>query len=414
MNLPYIFNAVRRFGIKGIFDYFLRKPREHAFNKSIKTTLRSGLPERGITLISCFDFPGSLSKVMRDFAIMLKQANIPYQTLNMPCKTPIPDSETKSFLTPKEEFCANKFSQIVTMRFPLKTPDERCKVHSIEFWEFEDGFVESCPEALQAQNVLALSDFNRTVFRKILPASIGVRKVLYPFQFRHGPLSSRKATRQKYGIGESDFVVFFNFDYTSSYFRKNPEGILHAFARALKDHADAKIVFKTMRAKKCKTMSDRLHYITNELGLSSKLITIDNFIPQEDLVNLTNSCDVYMSLHRGEGFGLGIAEAMSLGKPVIVTDYSSTTEFCNKDNSIPIPYHLVPTRRDQLDVAEYHHVSKWAEPDIDQAAAALLRLYNNPAEREAIGRRAKEFIDQYFSVENFKRSIDAFLSQSEG
>ena len=412
MNFAYILNAIRRFGIKGIVEYLLRKPSEYIFYRFLQSTLRPEAPERGITLITCFDFPGSLSKVMRDFAIMLKQANIPYQALNIPCKTPIPNHETYFFLTPKEEFCANKFTHIITMRSPLQSPDARCAVHSIEFWEFEDGFVESCPEALKAKNVLALSDFNFAVFKNLLPETIGVKKILYPFQFRHKSLAQREVTRQKYGIGIDDFVVFFNFDYASSYFRKNPEGILYAFSKALKDKPNTRIVFKTMRAKACITMSARLHSLSAKMGLSSRLTTIDDFIPQEDLVNLTNACDVYMSLHRGEGFGLGIAEAMSLGKPVIITDYSSTTEFCNKYNSIPIPYKLIPTRRDQLDVAEYHHVSKWAEPDIDSAAAALTELYNNPSKRETLGRRAKDFIEQYFSPDNFKRSIDIFLTQT--
>ena len=409
MTIKYIITAVRKFGIKGIADYFLRKPKEHAFQRFLKSTMRPQPPERGITIIACLDFPTSLSKVMRDLAIMLKQAGIPYQTLNIPSKTPIPENETKFFMTPKEEFCINKFSHIITMRKPLRPPDEKCKVYCTEFWEFEDGFIDCCPEIFNAQNILALSDFNRAVFRKLIPASIGVSKLLYPFQFIHGTLSPVNLTRQKYGIGANDFAVFFNFDYASSYFRKNPEGILQAFSKSLGAKDGTKVVFKTMRAKKCKAMSDRLHALAHKLGLAEKLVTIDDFIPQEDLVNLTNACDVYMSLHRGEGFGLGIAEAMSLGKPVIVTDYSSTTEFCKPDNSLLIPYKMVKVRPDQIDVEEYRNVTMWAEPDCDAAAEALRRLYNENELRVSLGNSAKKFIDEYFSIENFKQSINAFL-----
>ena len=298
------------------------------------------------------------------------------------------------------------------MRNALRIPDERCHVYCIEFWEFEDGFVQYCPEVLRAQNVLALSNFNREVFRKALPSSIPVKKILYPFQFLHGELMPRDRIREKYHIDVDDFIVFFNFDFASSYFRKNPEGILKAFAMALGDKTNAKVVFKTMRANKCKAMSDRLHALANSLGLSSKLITIDDFIPQEDLVNLTNACDVYMSLHRGEGFGLGIAEAMSLGKAVIVTDYSSTTEFCNSGNSIPIPYKMVAVPPDQVDVDAYHHVTLWAEPDISFAANALKELYRNPTLRTQLGNQAMAFINEYFSTTNFKKSIELFLSNT--
>ena len=411
MNIRYILTAIRKFGIRGIVDYILRKPKEYAFQRYLKSTLRTCPPERGITLIACFDFPGSLSKVMRDLALMLKRTGIPYQTLNRPCKNSIPMSEMEYFMTPKETFHINKYSHIITMRDPFQSPDKRCNVHCIEFWEFEDGLIESCPEILIAQNILAFSDFNYNVFRKTLPQAISVNKILYPFQFTHKELSPVDLTRQKYSIGANDFVVFFNFDYRSSYFRKNPEGIIQAFAKVLGNKCDTKIIFKTMRAKERKALSDRIHNLAEKFRLSNKLITIDNFIPQEDLVNLTYACDVYISLHRGEGFGLGIAEAMSLAKPVIVTDYSSTTEFCNHQNSVPIPYKIVKPQPNQIDVKEYSDVTMWAEPDYNAAAEALLKLYNDPDLRISIGNAAKKFIDEYFSLENFKQSVDSLIGQ---
>jgi len=209
---------------------------------------------------------------------------------------------------------------------------------------------------------------------------------------------------------EIPFVVFFNFDYASSFNRKNPEAILHAFAKSIAQEPNTKILFKTMRAKSHEIHSTRLRQLAKELEIDNRLFTIDDFIPQEDLVNLTNACDVYMSLHRGEGFGLGIAEAMSLGKPVIVTDYSATAEFCNIDNSIPIPYKLLGISPNQLDVDVYHHVTRWAEPDIDAAAVALRKLYDDPKLRRHIGENAKRSIEEHFSTARFKKSIKSFIN----
>lgn len=410
MNIRSTFYALQRYGLKGIVDRVLSLPREWFFKHRIFATSDPAVtPKPGITLITCFDYPGSLSKAMRDFAIMLKLSDIPYQTFNIPCKNPIPSNELESFLTPETDFVINKYSHIITMRTPLKTPDERCDVYCGEFWEFEDGFIQNCPEALKTKNILAFSQFNYDTFQRLLPSSIKVSKILYPFQFIHEDLAPVKTTRQKYGINPNDFVVFFNFDFASSYFRKNPEGILKACSKAFADKSDVKIVFKTMRANVCKVMHERLHSLAEELGLSTKLTTIDKFIPQEDLVNLTNACDVYMSLHRGEGFGLGIAEAMSLGKAVIVTDYSSTTEFCNSQNSIPIPYKTVPVSPDQIDNEAYRHVSIWAEPDIDAAANALIKLYNNKTIKEELGEKASLYIKEHFSIKNFRKNINSFL-----
>lgn len=409
MNIRYIINAVKRFGIKGIVDFFLRKPKEYAFQNYLQSTTQKSKPVRGITLIASFGETFSLSKVMRDLAIMLKKANIPYQTLNLPENSTIPEIKMRDFLTSKEDFCANKYTHVITMRKSIRISDPRCKSYSIAFWEFEDGLSHGCPELFNSDHILAFSDFNQHIFCNLLPRSITIQKLLYPFQFEHGEMATRESTRAKYKLTANDFIIFFNFDYSSSYFRKNPEGILKAFAKTLSDKTNAKIVLKTMRAQKCKPMSDRLHDLAEKLGLATQLITIDDFIPQEDLVNLTNACDVYMSLHRGEGFGLGIAEAMSLGKPVIVTDYSSTTEFCNHENSIPIPYTMTSVHPDQIDNEIYRKVTMWAEPDYDSAAEALLRLYNEPELRKMIGGAARDFIRDYFSVENFRRSINAFL-----
>ena len=145
-------------------------------------------------------------------------------------------------------------------------------------------------------------------------------------------------------------------------------------------------------------------------GIDDRFMTINSYIPTADLYGLTNACDVYISLHRGEGFGLGIAEAMSLGKPVIVTDYSSTTEFCNKGNAILVPYKVVSVPQNATFHPNYLFVKKWAEPDICAAAKGLKRLYDEPEYREQLGKKAKTTIEEYFSLGNFKDSVMAFLT----
>ena len=139
---------------------------------------------------------------------------------------------------------------------------------------------------------------------------------------------------------------------------------------------------------------------------------IDDYIPQHDIYGLTNACDVYLSLHRGEGFGLGIVEAMSLGKAVVATDYSSTTEFCHPHTSIPVPYTIVQVPDGMHDHPCYHAVKEWAEPDINAAAEALRKLHEDATFRKTIGTEAKYFVENYFSRENFKKSIEGFLADN--
>ena len=354
---------------------------------------------------------GSLSKVMRDFAHALQKAGIPFQTFDLHPQHNLPLADIEGILTPPDQFRILKYNNIIEMDsipLPKGLPLKRSR---IVFWEFSTGLLEYNPALNCVQTIIAMSDFNNVVFKQILPSSVDVQKVLYPFFFDCEAIPTKAEVRKKYGISEAAFVVFFNFDYGSSFNRKNPEGCIKAFAKAFNNIENAVLVFKTMSASRHQEERRRLWALAEELGISKKVVMIDNYIPQHDVYGLTGACDIYLSLHRGEGFGLGIVEAMSLGKAVVVTNYSSTSEFCNVGNSIPISYSVEKISKDMLDHPCYHAVKEWAEPNVDEASAALRQLYSTPALREQLGNAAKVFISEHFSTENFRKSVEAFLDR---
>jgi glycosyltransferase involved in cell wall biosynthesis len=187
---------------------------------------------------------------------------------------------------------------------------------------------------------------------------------------------------------------------------------MKAFNKAFHNIPQTRLVFKTKSAKTNLDKLKQLKLLATELGITDKITIINDYIPQPDLYGLTNACDVYISLHRGEGFGITLAEAMFLGKPVICTNWSATTEFCNHECTLPIPYKLIPVNPNQIDHPCYVKVEEWAEPDIDAAADALLQLYKDPVLREKLGKKASLFIKNYFSIENFKKSVEDFLDNT--
>ena len=221
---------------------------------------------------------------------------------------------------------------------------------------------------------------------------------------------SASEIRKKYGIDENAFMVFFNFDYASGYGRKNPEGAIRAFAKAFsKTDDNAILVLKTQNAARYSNRVNTVKNLAEELGVSDRTIMIEHYLPEKELYALTNACDVYLSLHRGEGFGLTLAEAMVMGRAVVCTDWSSTTEFCVSECAFPVPYKLVDVVPDMLGSVTYGKVVRWAEPDVDVAAAILRRLHDDPDLRKVVGDQARGRILNQFSVENFRRSVEEFL-----
>lgn len=401
MKFRHIISSLRTYGLIGCYNWLARLVVGDSNAKRLaKTRIQNPnyVPIKGITLIGDFNpSKSSLSKVMSDFANFLRTINIPVQTCNLADQIP-------------NSFAINKFSDIIGMVAIPPTPTcPRCRRHRIVFWEFDTGFLSQFPSFYDGDPVIVFSNFCRDSLRKQIPPDISIRKLLYPFSFKAPNMPPAKEIRQQFGIDEHDFTVFFNFDYHSGYSRKNPDATMEAFARAFANTPNAKLVFKTMRANKHPDLVQKLLAKADALGISRQLITINDYLAQDLLIGLTNACDVYISLHRGEGFGLGIAEAMSLGKPVVVSDYSAPQEFCNPNNCMPIPCETVKPLPIQLDSPNYMYVKRWAQPDINAAADALRKLYDDPAFRQDLGAKAKRFIEEYFSLENFKASVDEFL-----
>jgi glycosyltransferase involved in cell wall biosynthesis len=122
---------------------------------------------------------------------------------------------------------------------------------------------------------------------------------------------------------------------------------------------------------------------------------LDGFLSRDEVSGLQSVVDCFVSLHRSEGLGLGLAESMYLGKPVIGTRYSGNLEFMNDDNSCLVDCRLVPVGRGEYLYDDERF--RWAEPDIDQAAHYMRRLVDDVAFRERIAHSGRDSIRSRFS-----------------
>lgn len=203
------------------------------------------------------------------------------------------------------------------------------------------------------------------------------------------------ADRARFGLPEPATLFFMSLDLTSDTRRKNPEGVLDAFTRAFAGRTDVRLVVKLNNRSSTSWGDAAARVIEDRIRHDDRIIVIDEALPYVDVLALSASCDVYVSLHRSEGLGLNLLEAMSLGKPVVTTAWSGTMDFTGEDDSCLVGYDLVP-------VAASHPAYRpraigpgqvWAEPRIDEAAQWMRRLADDPDVRARIGGRARAAMD---------------------
>jgi len=406
-----IAQLVKVWGVKGVWNAARRMPAiwqsKFRFVLNIVKN-RKTVPVKGITIVADIGAPCSLSKTMRDFAVMLKAAGIPFQVIDIGSKHS-PSGRARqedyvSLLTGKCNLLKYEYVvEMVTSPLPKKLPVKRCR---IVFWEGEHGLLDVFPYLLDSNAVIAMSDFNFRYFRQELPASIAVCKVRYPLLPLPEGVLDKASARKRFDIGNYDFVVFYNFDLRSGS-RKNAEDVLDAFALAFGGDSTCKLLLKINSAKVLSGKMAELMARAEKLGIRKQLVAVTDYLSQTDLYSLTNACDVYLSLHHAEGFGLGVAESMQMGKAVVVTAYSSTNEFCNDNTAMLVPYEMAPI--DETGFVSY--MREWAKPDVQAAAEKLKLLRSDQELRAKLGCEAKKFVEDYFSVANFRQSIEEFFRQ---
>lgn len=411
-NLIANLKKLMRWGPRGLLSYMQARLRSRSLRRQLRRSFNRKLtPVRGVTVIGKLTVKGSNSKVLRDFVVSLKQAGIPYQTFDLSGRDGLTMPFFQKYQTPSNQFVLNRYDHVIEFAPSIIGRLRGVMKARIIFWEFDSGLLYGYPDAPNENCIIAMSDFNAEYFRRTCPRT-HVVKILYPFQCDSlDSLPDARDVRQKYGFGPNDFVVYFNFDFGSGYNRKNPEGALWAFAKAFGREPSAKLLLKTSGSKSCPEKLERLKSLANELGIDARLLFENSFLSQRDVLGLVNAADVYLSLHRGEGFGITLAEAMALGKPVVCTDWSATTEFCLPDASLPVRCELVQVKQSQIDHPYYHDVTEWAEADVDDAAIKLGLLFSDLKLRIRIGTAARETISRLFSVNAFRDSVIIFLDQ---
>jgi glycosyltransferase involved in cell wall biosynthesis len=264
--------------------------------------------------------------------------------------------------------------------------------HTIGMWAWE---IEDFPSALHdgfefVDEVWAVSTFAAEAIRRFSPKP--VYTLQHPITV---PSVPNGVTRESLALPQGRFVFLFLFDLFSVIERKNPFAVIEAFSRAFDPGEGPCLVIKTINGQHRRIELERLRSAASQ---HPDVIVIDRYFGVEDKAALMSFSDCYVSLHRAEGFGLTLAEAMALGKPVIATRYSGNLDFMDDDNSYLVDCSTIPimAAHDQ----PYLEGSVWAEPDVDLAASLMRRVVYLPNEARQKGRRAAEDVRVNHSPES--------------
>jgi hypothetical protein len=243
------------------------------------------------------------------------------------------------------------------------------------FWEVSD-FPEQWHAAFQnLDEIWVGSRFIADALRPVAP--IPVRTLRVPVT----PAAPAELSRAQLGLPDG-FTFLFVFDYRSVFRRKNPLGLVDAFRKAFEPGEGPSLVIKSIfgedfarqRQELADAVADRpeIHLLEDNVSAAAKNAMVA-------------ACDCYVSLHRSEGLGLTMAEAMYFGRPVIATGYSGNLDFMTAANSF-----LVPAEETTIgpDANPYPPDGRWAEPDLDRAAELMRQVFRDPSAAADVGGRA--------------------------
>jgi glycosyltransferase involved in cell wall biosynthesis len=185
----------------------------------------------------------------------------------------------------------------------------------------------------------------------------------------------RLVPRTFFGLPTDAFVVFTSFDGASSIARKNPLAAILSFEQAFpRGGIDARLIVKAMN-----TQNDSLwRECLRKASIDQRIVVIDDVMDRSAYFELLRNCDAVLSLHRAEGFGRLMAEAMALGIPVIASRYSGNLDYMTDENSWLIDGELIALFPGDY---AFHQHQEWFEPSIAEAARALRECAADPRDR---------------------------------
>ena len=275
------------------------------------------------------------------------------------------------------------------------------------FWELESApsWYENAYKYVD--ELWAPTRFIHSMLQKSVPDRVAVNYYPIPLEFdQFSELSpADELADELQHFLKNKYSFLFTFDYLSVIKRKNPIGVIRAFKKAFKVDDNAVLVLKSINGDLRPRERAR---IIKEIKNDKRILCLDGYLSQQKIRQLMELCDCYVSLHRAEGLGLTMAEAMLLGKPVIATSYSGNMEFMTQENSFLVSWRPIKVGRN---AGSYDKKAIWAEPNILCASDHMRELYENPRVGVLRGSEAKRDLDRRFNLAEIGKKLQFRLEE---
>jgi glycosyltransferase involved in cell wall biosynthesis len=366
--------------------------RERVADPPLAKPLR--IPQRpvpGVNLVGYLEGESGLGEVARRLGAALQRTDIPFSAISyrrtpsrqqhrveLPLAVEAPYDTNLICLNADSlaQFAADVGIELFGNRYSI----------GVWFWETNVFRAEDRAAARFLDEIWVASDYVR---RAIAPeVDIPVHVVPVPVEPPQGPL----LTRSELDLPDG-FIFLFLFDFVSTE-RKNPLGVVEAFTGAFAPAEGPTLVLKSINGRERKPR--HLKQLLAATEGRSDVVVRDKYVSAAERDSYVAACDCYVSLHRSEGFGLTLTEAMACGKPVIATGYSGNLEFMDDSNSYLVPYRVtgLPT-----DWWAYSPGAEWADPDKGATAASMREVYEHRNEASARGQVAQADLVRRFSFD---------------
>jgi len=335
----------------------------------------------GVNVVGYFNAALGLTEAARGMLIGLDAAGVPVAPVAVRA-APGPQAEPGFTTLPPAEapyglnlICANGDGVRGIRRRAQRTLLSGRHSVALWWWEVAPAPARWSDASAGLDEIWVCSDH---VLKTVTPvACVPVVKVRQPVAMPIPGSMSRRALDLPEG-----FLFHFVFDYASTFLRKNPVGVVEAFRRAFPDGSGPHLVIRSLNAGRHR---HHRRLLARAAAGRRDIRIVDLHLTAPERHAMLGHIDCYISLHRAEGFGLVLAEAMRLGKPVIATGWSGNREFMTETNSYLVGHSLTPVGHGAW---PYAQDGEWAEPDLDHAAELMRAVVGDPAAAAQRGARA--------------------------